>query len=122
MEIGMNAETVAGGGIISVIGLATLRKLYIDWMKQRPEVASASAVEAQFKALRDQIAAQQIEIKELRTEVTRMDVTIHRQQTKLTRTEMLLRQFVGLVQQHGTPVPPYMQAEVDDLLNQDAAA
>lgn len=118
MEV--DSQTAGAGILALLLGSAGLRKLYLDWMKSRPEVASAAAVEAQFKALREQIAAQQTEIRELRTEVTRMDVTIHRQQTKLTRTEMLLRQFVGLVQQHGTPVPAYMQAEVDDLLNVDA--
>lgn len=118
MEI--DAQTVGAGVVATLLGSAGLRKLYLDWMKSRPEVASAAAVETQFKALRDQIERQQQEIRELRSEVTRMDVTIHRQQTKLTRTEMLLRQFVGLVQQHGTPIPPYMQAEVDALLAQEA--
>lgn len=112
-------QTVATVVVASLGGAAGLRKLYLDWMKSRPEVASASAIEAQFKALREQIAAQQVEIKELRNEVTRMDATIHRQQTKLTRTEMLLRQFVGLVRQYGTPIPSYMQSELDDLLKEE---
>lgn len=121
MEIGLNAETVAGGGALGVLGLATLRKLYLDWMKSRPEVASAAAVESQFKALREQIERLQADNKTLHLAFNEMDVKLHRQQTKLTRTEMLLRQFVGLVQQHGTPVPAFMQKEVDDLLHQEPA-
>lgn len=119
MEI--DAQTVAAIVVASLGGAAGLRKLYLDWMKQRPEVASAAAVETQFKALREQLASQQTEIRELRSEVTRMDVVIHRQQTKLTRTEMLVRQFVGLVKERGVEVPPFMQTELDDLLKPEVA-
>lgn len=113
MEI--DAQTVAAIVVASLGGAAGLRKLYLDWMKSRPEVASAAAVEEQFKAFRAQLSAQQQEIKELRAEVTRMDSTIHKQQTKVTRLEMLVRQFVGLSKEHGMPVPAFMQAELDDL-------
>lgn len=119
MEI--DAQTIGAGIVVALGGAAGLRKLYLDWMKSRPEVASAAAVEEQFKAFRAQLSAQQTEIRELRTEVTRMDVVIHRQQTKLTRTEMLVRQFVGLVKERGVEVPPFMQAELDALLKEDAA-
>lgn len=115
MEI--DAQTVAAIVVASLGGAAGLRKLYLDWMKSRPEVASAAAVEAQFKALREQIEHLQADNKALHKGFNEMDIKLHRQQTKLTRTEMLLRQFVGLVQQHGTPVPAFMQKEVDDLLN-----
>lgn len=116
MEIGANVETALGGaGVLTFLG-AMARNYYVRMMTERPTIASASAVAEQIKSLQEQLAQQHTEIRELRTEISRMDVTIHRQQTKLTRTEMLLRQFVGLVQQHGIPVPPYMQAEVDDLL------
>lgn len=119
MELGLNAETVGIGGAGLTVALVTLRKLYIDWMKGRPEVANAAAVEEQFKAFRSQMALQQAEIKELRSEVTRMDRTIHIQQTKLTRTEMLVRQFVGLVQERGVEVPAFMQAELEALFKED---
>ena len=118
MEI--DAQTVAAIVVASLGGAAGLRKLYLDWMKQRPEVASAAAVEEQFKAFRAQLAAQQTEIRELRSEVTRMDKTIHNQQTKLTRTEMLVRQFVGLVKERGIEVPSFMQSELDDLFKEEA--
>lgn len=117
MEV--DAQTVGAIVLASLGGAAGLRKLYLDWMKSRPEVASAAAVEEQFKAFRAQLSAQQTEIRELRNEVTRMDVVIHRQQTKLTRTEMLVRQFVGLVKERGVEVPPFMQQELDDLLKQE---
>lgn len=119
MEVGLNAETAWVGGAAGTVGLIFLRKFFQDWINSRPQLATANAVAEQVKMLQGQITSQQTEIRELRGEVSRMDATIHRQQTKLTRTEMLLRQFVGLVQQHGTPVPSFMQAEVDDLLNQE---
>jgi hypothetical protein len=34
--------------------------------------------------------------------------------------EMLLRQFSGLVQQQGIPVPSYMRDELEDLIKPDA--
>lgn len=127
MEVNVDTQTVAGGAAASVLAIAGLRKLYLDWMKSRPEVASANAVEAQFKSLRAQIEAQDARIQTqdqkismLTSELARQDGVIHKQQQKVTRTEMLLRQFVGLVQDHGTPVPSYMQKEVDDLLNQES--
>lgn len=120
MEIGVNLETaLSAAGSTTFLGFLA-RRWYVGWINDRPQLASAAAVETQFKALREQLATQQQEIKELRVEVTRMDVIIHRQQTKLTRTEMLLRQFTGLVRQHGIQVPDYMQEEVDDLLKPEA--
>lgn len=116
MELGANVETAIGGAGVLTFLAAMARAWFVKLMTERPQLASAAAVAEQFKALQEQLASQQTEIRELRAEVSRMDVTIHRQQTKLTRTEMLLRQFVGLVQQHGIAVPPYMQVEVDDLL------
>lgn len=116
MEIGLNTETVVSGGAFGGLAVIFLRKFFQDWVNSRPQMATATAVAEQVKLLQEQITSQQMEIRELRSEVSRMDITIHRQQTKLTRTEMLLRQFVGLQQQHGIAVPTYMQVEVDDLL------
>lgn len=119
MEMNIDPNTIyalAGG---SVLGLAGLRKLYLEWMKQRPEVAAADAIQKQIESLKETLETQRAEIKELRAEVGRMDVVIHRQQTKLTRTEMLVRQFVGLVKENGITVPGFMQDELDDLLKPD---
>lgn len=121
MEVGLNTETIAGGGLLGGAGIVFLRKFYLDWINSRPQTASASAMESQFKALREQIEALQSDNKVLRAEFNNMDAKLHRQQTKLTRTEMLLRQFVGLQQQHGIPIPEFMQKEVDDLLKIEPA-
>jgi len=119
LEVGLNTETIAGGGIAGGAFLMYVRKFYLDWIGSRPQVASAAAVESQFKALREQIESLQADNKELRKEFNRMDVVIHRQQTKLTRTEMLVRQFVGMAKEWGKEVPKFMQDELDDLLHSD---
>ena len=49
-----------------------------------------------------------------------MDRKLHMQQRTMTRMEMLLRQFSGLVQEHGTPVPAYMQKELMELIESDS--
>jgi hypothetical protein len=91
--------------------------------KEQAGQAGDGAIAAQFKALQDQITQCQADNKALHEdnkmlhrEFNRMSTTIHKQQTKLTRMEMLLRQFSGLVQTNGTPVPVYMQDELDDLI------
>lgn len=119
MEVNLDPLTIAtGSGGVLAAGIF-LRKFYMDWMKGRPEVASASAVAEQFNALRTQLTILQADNAELRAAFHQMDLKVHRQQTKLTRTEMLLRQFIGLIKQHDIDVPSYMQAEMDDLLSQD---
>ena len=108
------------GGTALVVTLAWYgRQFYMNWMKGRPEIAASGAMDAQFKVLREQIEALQRDNTELRLAFHQMDAKLHRQQTKLTRTEMLVRQFVGLVKEHGIPVPQFMQEELDDLLAPD---
>ena len=116
MEVNLDPTTVtAGSGAIVVIGV-TLRKFYLDWMKSKPEIASAGAITEQFKALQASIAQQQEQLMLVKGEMHRMDLVIHRQQTKITRTEMLLRQFVGLIREKNILIPDYMATELDDLL------
>ncbi len=116
MEVNVDTQTVGIGVGGALMALAGLRKVYLDWINSKPQVASATAISEQIETLRKTIEDQQIQIKELRTELTKMDVVLHRQQTKLTRTEMLLRQFVGLVKERGVETPKFMQDELDDLL------
>lgn len=111
--------TVTGGSALALVLAGYARKFYMDWMKGRPEIAASGAMDAQFKVLREQLEAIQRDNTDLRNAFNSMDVKLHRQQTKLTRTEMLVRQFVGLVKEHGIPVPKYMQEELDDLLKED---
>lgn len=120
MELAIDPTTVGLGSVLLTgIGL-TLRKVYLDWMKSKPELASHTAFASQFKALQEAIDSNKTETIQLRAEVTRMDKTIHVQQRTITRMEMLLRQFSSVVQEQGITVPAFMQRELDDLLKADA--
>lgn len=119
MEIGFNFETALSSAAgATFLGIAA-RKWFVAWVADRPKIASDSAVAEQFKTLQASIEANKKETSELRGEVTRMDRTIHSQQRTITRMEMLLRQYSGLIQQHGVAVPKFMQDELDDLLKSD---
>lgn len=82
-------------------------------------VAGDEAQISQFKAMQDAIEANRKDMVIIRMQQERMSAQIHKQQTKLTRMEMLLRQFSGLVREHGIEVPKFMQDELDDLIKQD---
>jgi hypothetical protein len=87
--------------------------------KKDLSVASDNAQISQIKAMQDAIEANRREMIVIRMQQERMGAQIHKQQTKLTRMEMLLRQFSGLVRQHGIEVPKFMQDELDDLIKPD---
>ena len=87
--------------------------------KKDLSVAGDSAQIAQIKGMQDAIEANRREMIVIRMQQERMGAQIHKQQTKLTRMEMLLRQFSGLVRQHGIEVPKFMQDELDDLIKPD---
>lgn len=97
------------------------RQLFTNWMRGRPVISIAEAVDKQIKMLQDQMEVLKAENKELRIAFQQLDAKLHRQQTKLTRTEMLLRQFVGLVKEYGVRVPDFMQIELTELLAPDSA-
>ena len=111
-KVGLGAGGLAAAAIV-------LQKAISFFRAEQAAQNISAAQSANFDTLREQIKALQADNVELRKEFHLMDAKLHRQQTKLTRTEMLVRQFVGLVREHGTPVPEYMQAELDDLLSQD---
>jgi hypothetical protein len=102
-----------GTGGIAVVGLFKLISLI---RKEQAGQAGDGAVAAQFKALQDQIDKCQSDNKLLREAHNRLDAKLHVQQRTITRMEMLLRQFSGLVQEHGIPVPAYMQTELEALI------
>lgn len=100
-----------------------VRKQVVGWTADKTQIAGNNAIADQIKSLQGQLSSQAEEIKGLKQETRdltkeqqRQDTVIHKQQQKVTRLEVLLRQFSGLVQEHGTPVPLYMQTELDDLL------
>jgi hypothetical protein len=117
------SEQVLGGtGVLA--GLAySITKMMTFWRNEANNQASASATNAQFTTLQNQIeaqdkriAAQDAKIAMLLVEMQRQDGVIHKQQTKLTRTEMLVRQLVGWSRNKGDDIPEYIQSELDDLI------
>lgn len=112
-----NKAAIGAGGLAA---LAVLIQKAISFFRAEQAAQSNSTANAtSFNTLRLQIEALQADNVLLRKEFHLMDTKLHRQQTKLTRTEMLVRQFMGLVREHGISVPGYMQDELDDLLQED---
>lgn len=115
-ELDLLEKAVLGtGGAAGVVLL--LFKLISFIKKEQVGQAGDSAAVTQFKALQEQIAQCQRDNTELRAQFNIMDKKLHTQQRTITRMEMLLRQFSGLVQEHGIPVPAYMQSELEDLIS-----
>jgi len=111
-------KQVAGGaGVTAMLALAIAKGISFLRSEQAAQNGSTATSES-FKTLRLQIEALQADNVLLRKEFHVMDTKLHRQQTKLTRTEMLVRQFMGLVKEHGVTVPGYMQEELDDILEE----
>jgi small-conductance mechanosensitive channel len=115
---------ILGAILVSLGGLTVAVQRYgVTRSKDKTIEAGELAATSQFKNMQDAIESNRVEAAEarketaeLRLEFSRMDKTIHSQQRTITRMEMLLRQFSGLVQQHGIQVPTYMQGELDDLI------
>lgn len=119
---------MSGDDIIKAIaalgaGLGALafgyQKYAVAQSKKDVLVASDDAQISQIKSMQDAIEANRKDMVAIRMQQERMSAQIHNQQTKLTRMEMLLRQFSGLVREHGIEVPKFMQDELDDLIKQD---
>jgi hypothetical protein len=113
------SEQVLGGTGVLAGAAYFVQKMMTFWKNEANNQASAAATTANYESLRKQIEAVQVDNSLLRHAFNEMDIKLHRQQTKLTRTEMLVRQFVGLMRQHGTPIPEFMQAELNDLIKTD---
>lgn len=109
-------DKVIGGAGLTGLAVFLIQKLMTSWKSETSAQAAASATAEQFKALQAAIAANREEITVLRSLLQTMDTQVHRQQTRLTRTEMLLRQFSGLVKEHGIPVPDFTQFELEALI------
>ena len=110
------------GGAVSLGAVALLFQKAISFFRTEQAAQSVStAQKTSFDTLRSQIEALQADNALLHQQFHIMDAKLHRQQTKLTRTEMLVRQFMGLVKEHGVTVPGYMQEELDDILDERPA-
>ena len=111
---------ILGLGIAGLSGAVMLIFKVLSVVRKEQEgQASSIATKSQFDLLQSQIRACQADNTLLREQFNLMDVKLHRQQTKLTRTEMLLRQFCGLVRDHGIPIPRHMLDELADLIGDD---
>ena len=104
-------------------GLGALAFGYQKWSvtqsKKELTVAGDEAQISQIKSMQEAIDANRKDMVVIRMQQERMSAQIHKAQTKLTRMEMLLRQFSGLVREHGIEVPKFMRDELDDLIKQD---
>ena len=110
------------GGAVGLGAVALLFQKAISFFRTEQAAQSVStAQKTSFDTLRSQIEALQADNALLHQQFHIMDAKLHRQQTKLTRTEMLVRQFMGLVKEHGVTVPGYMQEELDDILDERPA-
>ena len=112
-------KTIAGFGAAAAAAIFGYHKFTVDRSKTNTVVAQEDANTAQFANLQAAIKSQREEMIELRAAFHLMDRKIHVQQRTITRMEMLLRQFSGLVQEHGIAVPAYMQGELIALIDAD---
>lgn len=106
-----------GAAGAAVLGLVLVfQKYMVVRAKDGTTKAGEGATTAHFQSLHDAITTMREEHNLLRSEFQKMDAKLHKQQRTITRMEMLLRQFSGLVQQHGISVPAYMESELKDLI------
>lgn len=112
-------DLIEVGGAITAAVIAVylaLQRYLVVRAKDDTTKAGESATTAHFQSLHAAITTMREEHNLLRAEFQKMDAKLHRQQRTITRMEMLLRQFSGLVQQHGIGVPAYMESELKDLI------
>jgi hypothetical protein len=113
----ITAIAALGAGLGAIV--YGYQKYSVSIKKDSTTVASEEAQTQQYKLLTDAITSNKNELVELRAAFQIMDRKLHVQQRTITRMEMLLRQFSGLVSQHGISVPAYMQAELEALIESD---
>ena len=82
-------------------------------------LASDNAQVSQMLSIKAFIDSSKLESAEFRAQLAIFDRKLHQQQRTITRMEMLLRQFSSLVREHGIQIPPYMQRELDELIEAD---
>lgn len=119
----MNADDLIKAIAALGAGLGALaygyQKYSVTRKKDQTAMAGEEAQTAQYKLLQDSINSNKTELVELRAAFQIMDRKLHVQQRTITRMEMLLRQYAGLISQHGIAVPKYMQDELEALIEAD---
>lgn len=91
----------------------------VNQSKKGVLLASDDAQISQMLSIKAYIEAAKTESAEFRAQLALFERRLHHQQRTITRMEMLLRQFSGLVREHGIQIPPYMQKELDELIEAD---
>lgn len=91
----------------------------VNQSKKGVLVASDDAQISQMLSIKAYIESSKTEAAEFRAQLAIFDRKLHQQQRTITRMEMLLRQFSSLVREHGIQIPPYMQKELDELIEAD---
>ena len=91
----------------------------VNQSKKGVLVASDDAQISQMLSIKAYIESSKTEAAEFRAQLAIFDRKLHHQQRTITRMEMLLRQFSSLVREHGIQIPPYMQKELDELIESD---
>lgn len=107
---------IVGSAGLAALGL-TLHKLNLLRITDKSPAAAAEALARQFEIMKTAFTDMESRQKTLEAMLTNMDKKIHEQQRTITRMEMLLRQFSGLVQEHGITVPSFMQEELKELID-----
>jgi hypothetical protein len=113
----IKAIAALGAGLGAIV--FGYQKYNVSSKKDQTTVASEEAQAAQYKLLQESINSNKTELVELRAAFQIMDRKLHVQQRTITRMEMLLRQYAGLISQHGIAVPKYMQDELEELIEAD---
>ena len=119
----MNADDLIKAILALGTGLGAIafgyQRYAVNQSKKGVLVASDDAQISQMLSIKAYIEAAKAESAEFRAQLALFERRLHPQQRTITRMEMLLRQFSGLVREHGIQIPPYMQKELDELIEAD---
>ena len=119
----MNADDLLKSILALGTGLGAIafgyQRYAVNQSKKGVLVASDDAQISQMLSIKAYIEASKTEAAEFRAQLAIFDRKLHQQQRTITRMEMLLRQFSSLVREHGIQIPPYMQKELDELIEAD---
>ena len=119
----MNPDSIIAAILALGTGLGAIafgyQKFAVTQSKKDVAVASGDTSIAHMLSIKESIEAFKRDASEFRAQLAIFDRKLHQQQRTITRMEMLLRQFSGLVRQHGIEVPGYMQTELEALIESD---
>lgn len=109
---------ITAGGIttVAIAVQQYFQRLKVAQAKDQTMISGSEAISAQFATLEAAIKSNHLETAKIREEVLRMELVIHNQQRTITRMEMLIRGLVYAMDAQGKPLPPHLQAEINDLI------